>query len=126
MCADARNTNAGEGTEAHVPDFSAVGFAATSASSEDQLAQAHAAVPELLALALSVCVSASYDPGTNKICFTVPIYGQFCITPPVSIPVGGQLKACAQTCGQFIPTGLKVTIYLNGTVIWSGKVVGRC
>jgi hypothetical protein len=78
------------------------------------------------ALQLQVCVGASYNPSTNQICFSVPIYGDLCIASPFPIPVGGALKACASTCGSIFPTGLKVTIYLNGNPIWSGTVVGSC
>lgn len=105
-----------------VPDFTVKGFDGESSS----LAAAHAQLKDVKALKLSVCVSASYNPSTNKICFNIPIYGDFCITSPVSIPIGGELKACAETCGSLIPTGLKVTVYLNGTAIWSGTVVGSC
>ena len=78
------------------------------------------------ALMLSACVSASYNSATNQICFNVPIYGNYCVTSPVQLPVSAQLKACVQTCGSFIPTGLKVSIYANGTVIYSGVLWGSC
>jgi hypothetical protein len=35
------------------------------------------------------------------------------------------VKACFKTCGSFIPTGFKVTIYINGRAVFT-KVVGRC
>jgi hypothetical protein len=105
-----------------VPDYSVTGFDAN----PERLESAHAQLKDVLALKLSVCVGASYDPATNKICFNIPIYGDICVTSPVSIPVGGALKACAETCGSFIPTGLKVTIYLNGEPIFSGTVIGSC
>jgi hypothetical protein len=124
MCADTTNKNASSGD--HVPDFETVGFTAAAASSEDQLAQAHAAVPELLALALSVCVAASYNSSSNQICFTIPIYGDFCITSPVRLPVNPTIKVCAQTCGTIIPTGLKVTVYVNGSAVFTRTIVGRC
>lgn len=104
-----------------VPDFTVAGFEAHAIS----VAEAHAKLKELRALKLSVCVGASYDPATNKICFSVPIYGDVCVTSPIHIPLGGDLKACAETCGHFLPTGLKVTIYLNGTPIFN-TVVGHC
>ncbi len=106
-----------------VTDFTKVGFqsecAALSAEAQKQL-------EGVLALKLSACVGASYDPNTNKICFTIPIYGNYCITPPISIPVGGQLKVCAQTCGSLIPTGLKATVYLNGESIFTTVLFGSC
>lgn len=112
----------GPANQPHVPDFSVAGFDSTS----NRLAAAHAQLKDVRALKLSVCVGASYNPGTNQICFSVPIYGDLCITSPVQIPVGGDLKACAETCGSIIPTGLKATVYLNGTAIWSGTLVGFC
>ena len=110
---------------AHVPDFTATGFAQTASANAASI-NPLAAYPDVQALKLSACVSASYNSSTNQICFSIPIYGQFCIPSPIHIPVGGQLKACAETCGSFIPTGLKVTIYFNGNAIWSGTVWGSC
>lgn len=123
MSGDPRNSSE------HVPDYSMVGFGGGSgggAAASNRLAEAHAAIPEMKALALQVCVGASYNSATNQICFTVPIYGDLCVTSPVSIPASGSLKACAQTCGSIIPTGLKVTIYLNDNPIISTTVVGFC
>jgi hypothetical protein len=111
----------------HVPDFQTHGFAAASsapASGPSADAQAHTATA--LAMFLSACVSASYDPASRKVCFSVPIYGPFCLTLPVPIPVGGQLKACVQTCGAILPTGLKVSIYANNTVIFTTTLWGTC
>ncbi len=107
-----------------VPDFTKVGFAPA-------VAQTHKATADLqsqgvLALKLSACVSASYNQQTNKICFTAPIYGDFCVTSPVTIPAGAEIKACVETCGSFFPSGLKVTIYLNGSVIYSTVLWGSC
>lgn len=102
---------------AAVPDFTAAGFTAAGAHP--------AALDGVLALQLSVCVAASTEPG-NKVCFSVPGFGKYCVTSPVPIPPGAQLKACAQTCGSIIPTGLKVTIYLNGTAIYTGVLWGSC
>lgn len=99
---------------------------AAGAAGADRLAQAHAAIPDLKALKLSVCVGGSYNPSTNQICFTIPIYGDYCVTSPVQIPVGGSIKVCAETCGSFIPTGLKATIYLNGNVLFSTTLFGFC
>ena len=113
-----------------VPDFETVGFggAGAGAKSAAALTQAHAALGDVRALSLSVCVGASYDPNTKQICFTIPIYGQLCVTSPVAIPAGGSIKACAQTCGSIIPTGVKVAIYLNNdpNPIFSGTIVGFC
>jgi hypothetical protein len=118
MCSESKQS----GADAPVPDFSVLGFD----SSRTSLAEAHTKIKDLLALRLQVCVGASYDPATNKICFTIPIYGDLCVTSPVHIPIGGSLKACAETCGAILPTGLKATIYLNGNSIYSGTLVGSC
>jgi len=122
MC-KCNETKQSHGT-ALVPDFSARGF--TQGTTTTSMEAAHAQLKDLRAMQLSVCVGASYNPSTNKICFTIPIYGDLCVTSPVPIPVGGDLKACAETCGSFIPTGLKVTIYLNGNPIFSGTIIGFC
>ena len=123
MCADTQNSS----TNAPVPDFETVGFGGGGSSSADILTQAHAALGDVRALALSVCVGANYDSGTNKICFSIPIYGQLCVTSPIKVPANASIKACAQTCG-IIPHGVKVSIYLNNnpTPIYSGTVVGSC
>lgn len=109
----------GKGSQGeHVPDYSTVGFGAHAAP--------NVKLDGVLALKMSVCVGASYNPSNNQICFTIPIYGDYCITSPVSIPVGGQLKVCAETCGNYFPTGLKATVYLNGNVLTSVTLFGAC
>jgi hypothetical protein len=118
-------------TVEHVPDFSAQGFApaagvAAAAAPEGVSAAAAAQLTNVHALALSACVSASYNPTTNKICFNFPIVGNICITSPIPIPVGAQLKVCGQTCGSFIPHGLKVTVYLNNNPVFTKVVWGTC
>lgn len=112
-------------TTAHVPDYSATGFGG-STTTTNRLTQVHATLPHLHALQLQACVAASYTPGSNQICFSIPVYGDVCITSPVSIPAGGSLRACAQTCGSIIPTGLKATVYLNGNPIYNGTIFGSC
>lgn len=102
----------------HVPDYSAVGFGVTASSAPK--------LEGVLALRMSVCVGASYNQATNKICFTIPVYGDYCLNSPISIPVSGQLKVCAETCGRFIPTGLKATVYLNGDVLFTTTLFGFC
>lgn len=113
-CKEHKNSDSNE----HVPDYSTVGFAATATSS--------AKLDGVLALRMSVCVGASYNQATNQICFTIPVYGDYCLTSPITIPVSGQLKVCAETCGSFIPTGLKATVYLNGTVLFTANLFGIC
>ncbi|MEB3316870.1 MAG: hypothetical protein VKO39_01825 [Cyanobacteriota bacterium] len=110
---------------AEVPDFSATGFTASSevGISAEAFNAALATLQDVEALALSGCVSASVSG--RQICFSIPIFGRFCFPSPVPIPIGAQLKACFQTCGRIIPTGVKVTVYLNGRAIFT-KVIGRC
>lgn len=108
------------GTNEHVPNFAATGF------DGDVSRQGNVQLEGVEALKLSVCVGATYDPATRKLCFTIPIYGNYCITLPIPVPVGGQLKVCAQTCGTLIPTGLKATVYLNGTAVYTIVLWGKC
>ncbi|MCB0712592.1 MAG: hypothetical protein KDD67_09705 [Ignavibacteriae bacterium] len=111
-----------EQSGSHVPNYTVTGFEEHS----DQIASALASLEGVEALSLSACVGASYNPTTNKICFKVPVFGDVCITSPIRIPVGGSLKACVTTCGRFIPTGVKGTVYLNDKAIWSGTIIGFC
>ena len=41
-----------------------------------------------------------------------------------SFPGGGDIQACVQTCGSLIPTGLKATVYLNGSPIITVTLFG--
>jgi hypothetical protein len=102
----------------HVPDFSTVGFAASSTSAEfkPNLTGIHA-------LRLDLCVSATYQDG--KICFDIPVLGHFCVSVPVHIPIGASLKVCGSTCGSIIPTGVKLTLYVNNIAVYSFKI-GSC
>jgi hypothetical protein len=102
----------------HVPNFAAVGFGPNTASTQLTLAGVHA-------LAISACVSGSYNPGTHQICIDFPVLGRICFTTPIPLPPG-ELKVCGSTCGMFIPTGLKATVYVNNTVAWSGVIWGHC
>jgi hypothetical protein len=120
MCAEGKNTSGA----AQVPDFTTVGFDSPQAARLTALE--HADLQGVAALQLKFCVSATYNSSTNQICFTVPIWGNRCITSPIHIPAGGELKACGETCGGIIPRGLQVTVYLNGNPIWSGTIVGSC
>jgi hypothetical protein len=108
-----------------VPDFTAAGFTASSevTANAETFNAALATLQGVEALAISGCVTASVSG--NQICFSIPIFGRFCFPSPVPIPIGAQLKACFSTCGRIIPTGAKVTIYLNGRAIFT-RVVGRC
>lgn len=102
----------------HIPDYTTVGFGVT--------ADSPPTFEGVLALRMSVCVGASYNQATNKICFTLPVFGDYCVNSPISIPISGQLKVCAETCGTFMPTGLKATIYLNGSVLLTVMLFGLC
>lgn len=121
MC-DENKTGASGGD---VPDFETQGFTAR-AGAADTLAAAHAKIANLKALKLSVCVGGGYNPATNKVCFSIPIYGDLRVTSPVHIPVGGAIKVCAETCGSIIPTGLRATVYVNNTKVFSVTVFGPC
>jgi hypothetical protein len=105
-----------------VSDFTTFGF-------EGEITSLSAEALEQLegveALAIKGCVTASYDSKTNKICFKIPVLGSYCFTSPIKIPVGAKLKACFETCGKIIPTGAKVTVYLNDKVLFT-KVIGKC
>lgn len=81
---------------------------------------------DILALSISGCVGASYNASTNEICFEIPLVGEFCIQSPVHIPASASIKACFETCGSILPTGLKATIYVNGEVVFSITLVGFC
>jgi hypothetical protein len=113
-----------------VPDFTAAGFTASSEVTANEVAAnaetfnaALATLQDVEALAISGCVAASVSG--NQICFTIPIFGRFCFPSPVPIPTRAQVKACFQTCGRIIPSGVKVTIYLNSRAIFT-RVIGRC
>ena len=109
-------------TSVLVPDYTAVGFG----NNPDLITNALKHLKDVQALSLSACVGASYNASTNQICFSVPIYGNVCITSPAHIPVNAQIKACISTCSHIIPTGVKGTIYVNGDPIWSGTIAGSC
>jgi hypothetical protein len=109
-----------------VPDFTVTGFAAAPAAGGAQEFQAQ--LPNILALNVKFCVKASYSQQTHQLCVDVPIIGTKCITIPLPIPVGGSLKACGETCGSWIPTGVKISLYVgtDPNPIWSGVIWGSC
>ena len=110
---------------AEVPDFSEAGFTASSevSANAETFSAALATLQGVEALAISGCVACSVSG--NQICCPIPIFGRFCYRSPVPIPARAQVKACFQTCGRITPSGLKVTIYLNGRAIFT-RVIGRC
>lgn len=107
----------GDTSVQHVPDFTVTGFRG-SAPANVQLEGVHA-------LRLSFCATASTE-ANNQICFSVPVFGKYCVTSPIPIPSGAEIKACGETCGGLIPSGLKVTIYLNGNAILTKVLWGNC
>lgn len=125
-----------------IPDYTKVGFEnqpanANLASDNNNLTAENNITVEGLksqldsagvqALNLQACVSASYDPKTNKICFNFPIIGQICFPSPINIPIGATLKVCGDVCTSWgFPKGLKITLYLNNNPVWSGVVWGSC
>jgi hypothetical protein len=112
-----------------VPDYELLGFEENLNQfvvNPEQIAEVNSTLQDVKALNLKVCVGAKYDKSKKTVCFNVPIYGNLCVKVGISIPINAQIKVCAETCGRFIPTGLKATIYVNNNKIWSGKVVGSC
>jgi hypothetical protein len=118
MCSEEKTVSDG----GLVPHFTVVGFGNTPRAA-DSFTAAVSALQRVEAMRLSACVGATYSNG--KVCFNVPIFGDVCVSVPLSVPVHADLKACVETCGIF-PTGVKGTIYLNGTAVWSGRVIGSC
>jgi hypothetical protein len=118
-CNCENQTASTEAAHPHVTDFSVAGFANTEAASSMPSFDGY------MAAAIKFCAAASTQPG-NKVCFTAPVFGSLCITLPIPIPAGASVKACGETCGSFIPTGLKVTIYLNNAPVFTKVVVGSC
>jgi hypothetical protein len=112
-----------------IPDFTKEGFSKkgnVGASNMISTASLHQqlAGQGVQALDISACVSATYNG--SQICLNFPIIGNICFTAPISIPVNASLKACGSTCGSFIPTGLKITLYVNDVAMWSGVIWGIC
>ncbi|ADX45942.1 hypothetical protein Acav_2028 [Paracidovorax avenae ATCC 19860] len=112
------NQTKASGGDEHLPNFAVAGF--SDAASADNFDNLRAQLPDVDALRIQVCVGASYDPATRKVCVQVPVLGKICFTLPIPIPVGAQLKACVDTCG-IIPCGAKITVFLNGAAIYTYK-----
>lgn len=104
-----------------VPDFTVTGFV----PQQLQQGSLQNVSADVLALDLKVCVKASIQNG--QICFDLPYFGRQCVSIPAGIPIPdlGSLKACAATCGSFVPTGAKVTIYYNDMALFSYSI-GFC
>jgi hypothetical protein len=117
-----------------VPDFTKHGFAGKSVAMKgSQTGTAHSveslhkslAEQGILALDISACVSASLNNG--QICFNFPVVGNICFPVPVHLPVDASLKVCGEVCVKLIvPTGVKVTLYVNDNPVWNGTVWGSC
>jgi len=108
----------------HVPNFATVGFD----TKPTPLANQNFALQlqGVQVFLYQTCVTGTYTPNNNQLCFTLPLYGDYCLTLPVHIPLGGQINICAATCGSWIPTGLKVTVNLNGNPIYTKVLFGSC
>lgn len=107
-----------------VPDFTVTGFAAQGGGASEF----QALLPNALALAIKFCVKGSYNQQTHQLCVDIPVIGTKCITIPLSIPISASIKVCGETCGSFIPHGVKVSVYIdsNPNPIWSGVIWGTC
>lgn len=119
MC-DCNKPNIKQNDDA-VPDFSTLGFSVPQLQSTQLNSQVGS---DVLALNLSGCVKASVQG--NQICFELPVLGRYCVDIPYGIPLpSGEVKACFESCGSFIPTGAKVTFYALGIVLFTYKI-GSC
>lgn len=74
---------------------------------------------------LAQCISVSV--ANHKICLNLPLgIGKVCLPIPINVGNGTAAKACLSICTRFgIPTGVKVTISVGGTVIVTKKF-GLC
>lgn len=115
-----------EATNYVVSDFTTEGFESSETSkAATQLNAAHSEMDDLLALQMSACVGAHIKDG--KLCFTIPIYGDFCINLPFKLPVDANVKVCVETCTKWVvPTGVRYTAYYNDKSIMSGTLIGAC
>lgn len=117
-CNDCNQTATSVVNHGHVEDFSTSGFSTN---------QAVTSMPRFdgyTAALIKFCAGASVSG--NQVCFEAPVFGRICVPLPIPIPVGASVKACGETCGSFIPTGLKVTIYINNAPVYTKVVVGSC
>lgn len=118
-----------------VTDFTKHGFASKSATTKvSQISTAksvelfHQSLADqgITALDISACASASLSNG--QICFNFPVVGNICFPVPIPLPpVGASLKVCGEVCTKWVlPTGVKVTLYVNDNAVWTGTVWGSC
>jgi hypothetical protein len=116
--------NLNENSSAVVPNFTVVGFGVQAVEPMGiELRLVDLADHE--SVSISGCLTANYNPQSNQICVKLPIVGNQCVPSPVKFPGPVQVQACYTTCGKFIPTGVRVTFRVNGTVILT-KVFGLC
>ncbi len=75
-------------------------------------------------LTLAECISVTVSDG--KVCLNLPLgFGKVCIPIPISFDAK-VAQACLHICTTWgIPTGIKVTISIGGTVIVT-KSFGKC
>lgn len=117
-----------------VPDYTKVGFNGESSNALQssvkttntiESVQNQLSSTNVQALSLSACVGASYRNG--DVCFDFPVFGNVCVNVPIGIPANANLRVCGDVCTTWgIPTGLKITLYVNDQALWSGTVVGSC
>lgn len=118
-----------------VPDYTKVGFngegsnqlqsSNVKSTNTIESVQSQLKSSNVEALSLSACVGASYRNG--DVCFDFPVFGNVCVGVPISIPANASLRVCGDVCTTWgIPTGLKITLYVNNQALWSGTVVGVC
>ncbi|WP_137863419.1 MULTISPECIES: hypothetical protein [unclassified Sphingomonas] len=66
------------------------------------------------------CISVKSQNG--KVCLNLPLVGNYCLPVPSWIPSGAELQACISLCTTWgIPTGVKLTVSFNGSVIFTKK-----
>lgn len=119
MC-DCDKKNVQQSNDA-VPDFSTLGFSAPQLQNTQLNNQIGS---DVLALNLSGCVKVIIQG--HQFCFELPILGRYCVDIPGGIPLpSGEIKACFQTCGRFIPTGAKITFYAQDVQLFT-YTIGSC
>lgn len=71
------------------------------------------------------CVSVTVKNG--KVCVNLPLgIGSYCLPVPSWVPEGADLKACIDICTTWgIPTGVKLTVSFNDTVLFT-KTFLKC
>ncbi len=65
------------------------------------------------------CISVTVKDG--KVCLNLPLgIGSYCLPVPSWVPEGAEVRACIDICTTWgIPTGVKITVSFNDTVIFT-------